>query len=158
MAHNPSVTAGLMWQPEMLPMAYAITSNDRPKPRATPRTCTLPLGKNPPVASTAVPGPPSISTKVPMVSAPSIRTLRVMPVASPDVAREPPDRRSPRVPTGNRAERPFLVAPFGREPDQSAGKADRLRLGGAVPGQHQQGGIVLQQAFLVVEHGVAEDP
>ena len=37
----PMVTAGLMWQPEIRPMRYAMQSRLRPKARATPRMPTL---------------------------------------------------------------------------------------------------------------------
>lgn len=73
---NPSVTAGLIWHPEIGPIAYAITNTDRPKANETPNVPTL----NAPllaelVASTAVPQPPNTSTIVPMSSAIKILTL-----------------------------------------------------------------------------------
>src|SRR5664280_2852776 len=76
MAHRPRVTAGLTWQPEMEPMAYAATSSERPKASATPMIPTDPLGKKFPVARMAVPAPPTTRIIVPMASAiPILRRL-----------------------------------------------------------------------------------
>src|SRR5664280_1879796 len=76
MTHRPRVTAGLTWQPEMEPMAYAATSSERPKASATPRMPTDPLGKKLPVARMAVPAPPTTRIIVPMASAmPILRRL-----------------------------------------------------------------------------------
>src|SRR5436190_16525501 len=62
-AHKPSVTAGLRWQPEMWPMAYAMVSRVRPNASEMP---TLPAAEP---ASTAVPQPPRTSHSVPINSA-----------------------------------------------------------------------------------------
>jgi hypothetical protein len=40
-SHIPRVTAGLMWQPLIGPIAYAITSSERPNASATP-SCPMP--------------------------------------------------------------------------------------------------------------------
>lgn len=81
MTHRPRVTAGLTWQPEMEPMAYAATSSERPKASATPRMPTDPLGKKVPVARMAVPAPPTTRIIVPMASA--IPVLRRLSTAFP---------------------------------------------------------------------------
>src|SRR5262245_36652986 len=56
-----------MWHPEMCPIANAIVSNVRPKASATPSQPMPTLGY--PVASTALPQPPSTSQNVPINSA-----------------------------------------------------------------------------------------
>src|SRR5260370_4320782 len=62
-SRTPSVTAGLMWQPDMGPMAYAIASSAKPNASATPKNpMWLP-------ARTALPTPPNTNTKVPTNSA-----------------------------------------------------------------------------------------
>src|SRR5437763_3085533 len=66
-ARKPSVTAGLMWQPETCPIVYAIPSRASPNAKATPR---LPILSE---ARTALPGPMIISTAVPTISAARIR-------------------------------------------------------------------------------------
>src|SRR4051794_15383753 len=65
---SPSVTAGLMWQPETGPTAYAIASSESPNANATPRFPIL----SP--ATTAAPTPPKTSTNVPTHSAPARRS------------------------------------------------------------------------------------
>src|SRR5215472_1470437 len=65
--NKPTVTAGLMWHPEMCPIAYAIVSSVKPKASETPTRPTPTLGN--PAASTAVPHPPRTSQNVPMNSA-----------------------------------------------------------------------------------------
>ena len=37
LSRNPSVTAGLMWQPDTWPIVYAIASSTRPNANATPK-------------------------------------------------------------------------------------------------------------------------
>ena len=61
--NSPSDTAGLMWQPDTLPMTNAIATMDRPNASAMP---TGPSAA-PPIA--ALPQPNRVSTKVPSVSA-----------------------------------------------------------------------------------------
>jgi hypothetical protein len=84
---SPTVTAGLMWQPETGPMAYAMARSDRPKANATPSgPITFP-------AMTAEPTPPNTRTNVPTASA--MPRLYVMPPpfrCRTDVRRLP-DRR-----------------------------------------------------------------
>src|ERR1700676_3180442 len=66
-AHNPIVTAGLIWHPEIDPIVNAIVNRVRPKASATPRNPIPVFGK--PAASTALPHPPKTSQKVPINSA-----------------------------------------------------------------------------------------
>src|SRR5260370_16186358 len=66
-AHNPIVTAGLIWHPEIDPIVNAIVSSVRPNASATPRNPIPVFGK--PAASTALPHPPKTSQKVPINSA-----------------------------------------------------------------------------------------
>src|SRR4030066_598048 len=57
-------TAGLMWQPEMAPMVYTMTSSESPKAKAIEGivVCEMPR-------KTALPQPMNTNTKVPMNSA-----------------------------------------------------------------------------------------
>src|ERR1700733_294593 len=64
---RPTETAGLRWQPEMCPMAYAMVSTVRPKANETPSRPIPTLGK--PAARTALPQPPKTSQNVPKSSA-----------------------------------------------------------------------------------------
>src|SRR6185437_3715723 len=59
----PIVTAGLMWQPEIGPMANAMASRESPNARATPTLPTFPP------AITAVVNPANTRTNVPNNSA-----------------------------------------------------------------------------------------
>ena len=61
----PSVTAGLMWQPLIGPMTYAMISSAKPNERATP---TWPSSGE----RIAAPGPSITSTAVPTNSAATI--------------------------------------------------------------------------------------
>ncbi len=68
----PSVMAGLIWQPEIPPMVYAIATTDKPKAKAVPITV-------PALATSAqfdeqfrlttTPQPITTSTMVPIISA-----------------------------------------------------------------------------------------
>ncbi len=73
--HNPIVTAGLKWPPEMWPTAYAIVKTVKPKARATP-TNPIPRWGNP-AASTAAPQPPNTSQNVPKNSATTRRDISI---------------------------------------------------------------------------------
>ena len=69
-SHTPNVTAGLMWQPEMFPMVYAIATTDNPNANATPIVPTpAPTVSAAPPANTALPHPISTRIIVPMSSA-----------------------------------------------------------------------------------------
>src|ERR1700731_2874622 len=70
-AHNPKLTAGLIWHPEIRPIAYAMVSSVSPKAKATPVKPIPSLEK--PAASTALPHPTKTSQNVPMNSAPTRR-------------------------------------------------------------------------------------
>ena len=67
-----------MWHPEIEPIAYAAHSRLSPNAIATPSTPTAPVGKNPPVARIAVPGPPTTRISVPIASANAIRLCSVI--------------------------------------------------------------------------------
>src|SRR6476469_4846300 len=84
---RPSVTAGLMWQPETGPMAYAIASSERPNASAIPR---LPILSP---AMTAAPTPPKTSTNVPRHSAPA-RLIGISP-SFPSLRTDEECHRSP---------------------------------------------------------------
>src|SRR5471030_1504554 len=71
--NNPTETAGLRWQPEMWPTAYAMVRTVSPKARETPRRPMPTLGNA--AASTALPHPPKTSHPVPMNSA--VSRLRI---------------------------------------------------------------------------------
>src|SRR5436190_19557262 len=68
---SPTDTAGLRWQPEIGPIAYAIVRTVKPKASETPSQPTWPP------ASTAVPHPPSTSQNVPIASAKSTRPFDI---------------------------------------------------------------------------------
>lgn len=65
---TPKVIAGFIWQPEILPIVYAIATTDKPKANATPSVPTDRKGCYAP-AKTAAPQPISTSTIVPINSA-----------------------------------------------------------------------------------------
>src|SRR5262245_47088400 len=78
-AHNPIVTAGLMWQPEIEPIAYAAHNRLRPNAIDTPRTPTDHDGPaDPRVARIPVAGPPTTRMSVPTASASAIRCCWVI--------------------------------------------------------------------------------
>ena len=66
--NTPRLTAGLMWQPEIGPMPYAIAISAKPKAKAMPST-PMPLGWPILPAITAAPQPKNTRVKVPMNSA-----------------------------------------------------------------------------------------
>src|SRR3954471_2850435 len=70
---KPSVTAGLMWQPDTWPIVYAIASSASPNANATPYAPILSA------ARMALPGPTIMSTAVPVASAMYGRTLIAAP-------------------------------------------------------------------------------
>ena len=72
-AHNPIVTAGLIWHPEIDPIVNAIVSSVSPNANATPRNPIPVFGK--PAASTALPHPPNTSQNVPINSAANRRDM-----------------------------------------------------------------------------------
>jgi hypothetical protein len=63
---QPSVIAGLMWQPLIPPIVYAIATTAKPKAIAVP---TTDAGSTPQLRLTAVPHPISTNTIVPIISA-----------------------------------------------------------------------------------------
>ena len=63
---QPKVMAGLMWQPLIPPMVYAIATTAKPKAIAVP---TTDAGSTPQLRLTAVPQPISTKTIVPIISA-----------------------------------------------------------------------------------------
>ena len=103
------MTAGLMWHPEMEPIAYAAHSSARPKAIETPRTPTDPDSKKSPVARIAVPGPPTMRIIVPTPSARAIRVDLFMSRLLQRVRLRPP------VSVGN-AGRSAPGMPHGRHP------------------------------------------
>src|SRR5450755_707693 len=60
---RPTVTAGLMWQPEIGPIAYAIATS------AKPNASEMPSGPSACPSNTAEPTPTNTSTNVPTSSA-----------------------------------------------------------------------------------------
>src|SRR5690242_8788099 len=80
-----------MWQPEIEPIAYAATRSERPNAMATPRTPTEApvLSSKAPVASTAVPGPPTTRIMVPTASARAMRADLFMMPTPPESAAPP---------------------------------------------------------------------
>ena len=98
----PSVTAGLMWQPEIGPITYAMINSDRPNPKAMIKIFNSPApvdaspsGSSPSVGSKmATPGPPSISTRVPTSSAARMRPLFLGSMQRTIFARASPNDRS----------------------------------------------------------------
>src|SRR5262245_28553771 len=107
-----------MWQPDTWPMVYAIASRARPKANATPR---VPITLD---ARMALPGPISIRTAVPMVSATAIRMMEgdvAVAGATAVMERVPFVAGGPRLagwsPGGGYGRRPSPPAiPFMREP------------------------------------------
>ncbi len=68
--YTPKVMAGLIWHPDIPPMAYAIATTDRPKAKATPSVPT-PSPHEPATSpvNMALPHPMITSTMVPINSA-----------------------------------------------------------------------------------------
>jgi hypothetical protein len=63
---TPRVIAGLIWQPEIPPIAYAMATTERPKAIAVPTTDAV---STPQFRLTAAPHPKNVSTNVPTISA-----------------------------------------------------------------------------------------
>lgn len=67
---HPNVMAGLMWQPDIPPIAYAMATTDKPNARAVPITVAARLGSDDVHDKlTAVPQPIRTRTMVPTISA-----------------------------------------------------------------------------------------
>ena len=66
-SNTPSVIAGLMWQPDTPPIAYAIATTARPNATAVPTTAAVFSSAHP--SETAAPQPRNVSTNVPTNSA-----------------------------------------------------------------------------------------
>src|SRR5215213_3435592 len=127
-------TAGLMWQPEIGPTAYAIAVTARPNANAMPTMFTA-VAPVPPVPIVAAPQPTSTSTAVPNASA---RYLRAAPfifpsIAAQDEARGPDAVKLYRLPSPIRriGAEPRRGASRGRRRDRgtqffSAGQADKV--------------------------------
>src|ERR1700730_15827003 len=64
---RPTDTAGLRWQPETWPIAYAMVKTVRPNASETPTNPMPSVGNA--AANTALPQPPRTSQRVPMNSA-----------------------------------------------------------------------------------------
>jgi hypothetical protein len=64
--HTPNVIAGLIWQPEIPPIVYAIPTTAKPKAKAVPTTDAV---STPQLKLTAVPQPIRTRTIVPTISA-----------------------------------------------------------------------------------------
>src|SRR5277367_3899247 len=131
---KPRVTAGLMWQPEMGPMAYTRATNTKPKARAVVTTPAAMLPVSPmcsptltwvpkslkPKDSVATPTATTTSTSVPRNSATSFLGSNVMTVTSCVQARE--------VDTGS------FAAPVGGDADaRDELPAHRVDTGDAAP-------------------------
>src|SRR2546430_11633143 len=83
--HNPVVTAGLMWPPEMFIVAETITAIPTPCARATMSELTAPAFGPASAVVTTLPAPKKTNTSVPTNSA--VRDRRFL-----DIAPGPPER------------------------------------------------------------------
>src|SRR5581483_10101199 len=86
---KPTDTAGLMWHPEMWPIAYAIVRSESPNAKETPKN-PMPTWGNA-AASTALPQPANTSQNVPIISAKNLfpKFIQIL----PGLAGEVTDRR-----------------------------------------------------------------
>src|SRR5438132_13269855 len=85
--HNPVVTAGLMWPPEMFIVAETITAIPTPCASATTSEVTAPAFGPATAAATTLPAPTTTNDSVPTNSAVGGRRVR-------DTAHGPRERRA----------------------------------------------------------------